>query len=267
MSERTVTFRRPDYAVAGAPVEAVCFRPIPGVPSFYPAAMLGAQAIARRHDVGGYVPMALALTERLDPDDYARYLRRFYADGLARFGAGWAYADIVTVLICLAEVLAPRRYLEVGVRRGRSAAAVASAAPDVEMALFDLWMPDYAGMPNPGPAFVDAELARLGHAGPRRFVDGDSHVTLKAYFAENPGAMFDLITVDGDHSAVGAATDLCDVLPHLKVGGAIVFDDVCHPAHPDLARIWNLLVADDMRFSAHRYTDAGYGVAFAIRKY
>ena len=106
----------------------------------------------------------------------------------------------------------------------------------------------------------------MGHSGPVDFIDGDSHVTLPALFGANPDATFDIITVDGDHSLEGAAADLCQVLPHLNIGGAIVFDDICHPLHPELAGLWRDLVASDPRYSSFEYSDAGYGVGFAIRK-
>jgi predicted O-methyltransferase YrrM len=130
-----------------------------------------------------------------------------------------------------------------------------------------MWVPNYAGMENPGADFVRDELKRIGHGGPVRFVDGDSHQTLPRLFSELPNVTFDLITVDGDHSTVGATQDLCDVLPRLNIGGAIVFDDVCHPSHPELAKVWDDLVASDRRYSSFTYRDAGYGVGFAIRKY
>jgi len=133
--------------------------------------------------------------------------------------------------------------------------------------MFDMWIADYAGMENPGADFVRDELLRIGHRGPMTFVDGDSHVTVPAYLKLNPDQAFDLITVDGDHSTAGAARDLCDVLPRLNVGGAIVFDDVCHPAHPDLGEIWQDIVVADSRFSSFTYSDCGYGVGFAIRKF
>jgi hypothetical protein len=41
-----------------------------------------------------------------------------------------------------------------------------------------------------------------------------------------PPESFDLITVDGDHSLIGAWQDLYDVFPHVRVGGAILFDDL-----------------------------------------
>ncbi len=122
-------------------------------------------------------------------------------------------------------------------------------------------------MANPGPSFVESELKKAGFRGAATFIDGDSHQTLPAFFARNPDAAFDLITVDGDHSEIGAARDLCDVLPRLAVGGTVVFDDISHPAHPELNRVWKTLVADDQRFSTFSYREAGYGVGFAVRKH
>jgi hypothetical protein len=60
---------------------------------------------------------------------------------------------------------------------------------------------------------------------------------------------------------------MCDVLPRLAIGGAIVFDDIAHPAHPELNGVWQSLVVNDDRFSSWSFRDAGYGVGFAIRKY
>jgi hypothetical protein len=164
-------------------------------------------------------------------------------------------------------LLAPKRYLEIGVRRGRSVAAVVSANPECALVMFDMWVAGYAGMENPGPDFVRQELKHIGHCGDMKFIDGDSHVTVPLYLARNPDESFDLITVDGDHTPEGAVQDLCDVLPRLKIGGAIIFDDVCHPIHPELGKVWHDVVASDPRYSAFTYSDCGYGVGFAIRKY
>ena len=82
-----------------------------------------------------------------------------------------------------------------------------------------------------------------------------------------PTARFDVITIDGDHSELGAAQDMCDTLPRLAVGGAVVFDDIAHPKHPELNRVWRELVENDDRFSCWSYRDSGYGVGCAVRKY
>ncbi|MEX2644202.1 MAG: class I SAM-dependent methyltransferase [Acetobacterales bacterium] len=258
--------QRPAYREETSVAPGLCRVPPPGETAWYPPPLAGAETVARRLTKdAGYIRRALALYETLIPDDYTRYLAAYYRDGLERFGDDWVYADIVTVLLCLAETIRPRRYLEIGVRRGRSACAVAAAAPTAELALFDMWVAGYAGMDNPGPALVRSELAKVGHRGAVRFIDGDSRITLPEHFAQDGAPTYDLITVDGDHSDEGAARDLCAVLPHLSVGGAVVFDDIAHPAHPGLAAVWHGLVAGDRRFSSWEFRDAGYGVGFAVR--
>jgi predicted O-methyltransferase YrrM len=231
-------------------------------PLMVSAAMIGAEALQHRR-----IEAARALLLRLTPDDYARFMADYYAQGLARFGDSWAFADIVTVLLTLTDWLKPRRYLEVGVRRGRSACAVASLAPTCTLALFDMWVENYAGMANPGADFVRAELAAVGHRGEAVFVDGDSHATLKRYFRDNPDAVFDLITIDGDHSEAGATEDIRDVVPHLAIGGALVLDDIAHPAHPELSRVWRQVIENEPRFSTWTFDGIGYGVGFALRKW
>lgn len=250
-------------------VEAIAFRPKDGMLDFYPGPMIGAGALGKKYVEGGslYVRRALALYRALTPDAYTEYLELYYEAGLARYGENWGYADIVTVLLGLAEDLAPKRYLEIGVRRGRSACAVGSVARNCSMVFFDMWMKNYAGMDNPGPDLVKAELARVGHQGTTEFVNGNSHETVPAYFAAHPDAEFDIITVDGDHSNLGAAQDIADVLPHLKIGGAIVFDDICHPKHPGLTDVWDRMVGSNRRFSVYNYDSVGYGIGFAVRKY
>jgi predicted O-methyltransferase YrrM len=157
----------------------------------------------------------------------------------------------------------PKTYLEIGVRRGRSAAVVGATTPDCAIYGFDLWLEGYAGLENPGPEFVRGELRAAGHTGHVTLVSGDSHRTVPAFLKEHPGLFFDLMTVDGDHSLIGAARDLATVLPRLKVGGVIVFDDIV--SAPCLARVWRGFVQEDSRYRSWEYDDAGAGVAAAIR--
>jgi predicted O-methyltransferase YrrM len=265
--EERAGWAKPVYGKPSVRCDAVCYQAMPGETEWYPPVMAGAETFSLACASAETLQDALAVMQKLSPDDYTRYLTKFYAEGLDRFGDGWIYADIVTVLLTMSRVLQPKRYLEIGVRRGRSVCTVASQTSSVDIVLFDMWMKGYAGMENPGPDFVREELKKVGHQGKAEFIDGNSHVTVKKYFADNPDAYFDLITVDGDHTDPGAAEDLADVLPHLSVGGAIVFDDVCHPVHPGLAEVWRTQVAGDPRFSAWTFADAGYGVGFAIRKH
>jgi predicted O-methyltransferase YrrM len=216
--------------------------------------------------VGGVVVRdALATLERLSPDRYQEYVTRFYRTGLERFGDRWRYADINTVLVGLSRVLQPTSYLEIGVRRGRSLAMLASQAPACRILGCDLFLQGYAGMDNPGADFVRAELERIGFTGRLDFLVGDSHRVVPEHFRAHPDEFFDVITVDGDHSEAGAKADLLTVMPRIKIGGALIFDDVAHQQHPELRRVWAETVVAHPDFSSFTFDEIGFGVGLAIR--
>jgi predicted O-methyltransferase YrrM len=234
---------------------------------WYPPLLAGAGSFAPLVTGAAAVRRALEVIQQLTPDDYSRYLTEYYRDGLARFGESWHYADINTVLLGLSQTIAVEKYMEIGVRRGRSMAMVASMSPGCQIVGFDLWVENYAGMENPGKNFVTQELRRISKTAEVQFIDGDSRFTVSRYFSENPEAYFDIITVDGDHSAEGALRDLMNVCPRVKIGGAVVFDDISHRAHPELSNVWAKLLTGHPQFSTFSFTDVGLGVGFAIRKY
>jgi predicted O-methyltransferase YrrM len=187
----------------------------------------------------------------------------FYRWAQGRFGDHWRFADSTTVLCATALAVRPKAYLEIGVRRGRSAAVVGSLTPDCAIYGFDLWIQGYAGTDNPGPDFVRGELQKCGHRGDVTLISGDSRTTVPAFLKQHPNLFFDVINVDGDHSVAGAARDLANVLPRLKIGGVIVFDDIV--SAPALMRVWSWFVRSDGRFRAWEFTEAGAGVGVAIR--
>jgi predicted O-methyltransferase YrrM len=205
--------------------------------------------------------------ERLHADDYMAYVRTYVAAGRDAAGESWRYADVVTVLAAATRLLRPSSYLEIGVRRGRSMAIVAAGATTCSILGIDLWQIGYASIENPGPDHVRQELQRVGHTGELDLLTGDSHKVLPRVFAERPDVTFDLILVDGDHSARGAGRDLRAVLPRLRIGGALVFDDIRHPSHPGLFGVWQRTVVTDRRYSTWEFDDVGYGVAVAVRRW
>ena len=204
-----------------------------------------------------------SIVEMLTPSEDVAGQQAYYRLSQAQFGRYWHYADLTTVLWAAATLIRPNNYLEIGVRRGRSTAMVAATCPDCAIYGFDLWVADYGGVPNPGPDFVRSELRAVGHRGNVELSSGDSRETVPAFLRAHPQLYFDLITVDGDHSLVGAATDLANVLPRLKVGGILAFDDISRV--PILRRVWDKVVKRDSRFVPWEYNDAGYGIAVAIR--
>ena len=174
---------------------------------FYPV-LVGAETIG---NLAASTPMqkaAAELTERLERDTYVDFLKQFYSTGASRAPGSWRYADITTALLAAATLARPKSYLEIGVRRGRSMAAVATVQPEVDVVGFDIWEENYGGMQNPGAEFVRSEMRRLGHRGKLELVSGDSHITVPKYFQDHPDAYFDLITVDGDHTDRGARSVL-----------------------------------------------------------
>ena len=208
----------------------------------------------------------IKIIEKLTPDDWTHSVLEYYRDGLSRFGDSWRYADILTVLAAISELIQPSSYLEIGVRVGRSMSVVAAMCPTCDIVGFDLWMPEYAGIRNPGPEFVRSEINKFNFKGNLELIKGASHKTVPQYFERHPDMYFDLITIDGDHSARGAEQDLRTVIPRLKIGGIIVFDDICHPAHPYLMDIWRKIVENNRKFITWKFTELRDGIAFAIKK-
>ena len=148
--------------------------------------------------------------------------------------------DILSFLNWYAHNFKPKNYLEVGVRRGRSMSQVLVGSPDTDTYGFDMWIPGYAAEENPGPEFVLSEMEKLGVKKQPTFIVGNSHETLPSFFSnpEHPQE-FDLINIDGDHSYSGAKMDLDIAFSHLAPGGALVFDDISHHAHPELTTLWD----------------------------
>lgn len=191
---------------------------------------------------------------------------------LIRYRETGQWFDTATFLNWYAQYVKPERYFEIGVRRGRSMAQVLVQSPTTKAFGFDMWIPDYASDPakgivvaNPGPEFVQSELKKVGVKNPPTLTKGDSHVTVPKFFADaaNP-QLFDLMLVDGDHTADGARADLDIAFQHLAPGGALIFDDITHPAHLDLLDVWNEFI---QKFPDHLFIadKSGQGTAVAFR--
>lgn len=128
-------------------------------------------------------------------------------------------------------------YLEVGVRYGQSLTVVlAQQFPD-RLTLCDTWGGEYGGEQFGGPTHIETLLAAIKYPHPVTFLNGNSHELLKGVTGR-----FDLILVDGDHSAAGARADLDDCWPLLMPGGLLIFDDLTHPSHPELLEVYHEFV-------------------------
>ncbi len=205
----------------------------------------------------------------LDPDPFIGRTIDGYRRAIERFGRRWRYIDLWSILYAYTSLTKPRRYLEIGTRRGHSLAAVCSASLadgncDLEVVCCDRWIENYAGTANPGPDFVAEQMSRLGYTKCIRFLSGSSHELIPEFLGESCGD-FDLITVDGDHSRDGAAADLANVVGRLCIGGMLAFDDINHPQHTYLHEVWKQATAHRPNLETYANPRNGTGIAAAIR--
>ena len=209
----------------------------------------------------------LCVLKKLDSDKYVDFNIDYFQRGLDRFGDDWQCGDINTALYSICKKISVKNYMEIGVRRGRSMAMVASLHPNASIVGFDMWIKDYVGIENPGPEFVKSELKKFKFNGELSFINGNSKQTVPKFFKDNKGAFFDIITVDGDHTKKGANIDLTNVIPRLKVGGFLVFDDIVNPWHTQLKKLWVNKIQKNKRFLSYTFEETGYGVGVAIKKW
>lgn len=128
-------------------------------------------------------------------------------------------------------------YLEVGVCWGHSLKVVLDQGYPSRLTLCDTWGGEYGGEQFGGPTHIERMLEQMKYRHPVTYLNGNSHELLKTVTET-----FDLILVDGDHSPEGAREDLEDCWKLLEPRGLLVFDDLVHPAHPELREVYRTFV-------------------------
>jgi predicted O-methyltransferase YrrM len=193
----------------------------------------------------------LLTIEQLAPDSVNKTaLLKYLGAGLR---ANTPCTELRTILRTLARQRQPRNYLEIGVRRGWSLAQVVAECPHVDVTACDSWVVGYGGVANPGAQFVRDELAKVAPQwqGQLTFLEGSSRNFLPELVRQ--GVRFDLITIDGDHTAAGARADLRDGLALLALGGVLVMDDLIDFADDggSLLQTWRAVQAEFPGFVWH----------------
>lgn len=122
-----------------------------------------------------------------------------------------------------------RRYLEIGVNEGESLHAVLQVHHPSTLVLCDNWGKDYGGRGKKNHLHIKHQLEEFEYQGEVIYFDGDSKETVPGL--DRDVYSFDLILVDADHSAKGAAVDLDNAWFYLTPGGFLVFDDIIHVSH------------------------------------
>lgn len=188
-------------------------------------------------------PAIFALTghtmRKLTPSPLLRKWRSWH---VRHWRARTMQLDLRMAVRAAAMVIQPTNYLEIGVRRGWTMAQALSS-PYTRCWGVDPWQDNYALEPNPGADFVRAEMERVWPGAGKRLtlVTGYSQAVLPGLLkgvARDKGWL-DLAVIDGDHEAETAWQDVRHVLPHVRVGGAVILDDlVPEPSEYPLLHIW-----------------------------
>ena len=171
-------------------------------------------------------------------------------------------ASLRTFLASHCRAFAPARYLEIGTREGDSLRVVVENSHGIaRIVCCDTWGGEWGGTGRGGHAHIDAMLATMLYDGEAMYLDGDSKQTVPTLDEQ-----FDLVLVDGDHSAEGGRADLDNVLPLVAKGGCVVFHDITHPAHPYLLEVWQRWCDDhEELIGATQVITEGHGLGIAIR--
>ena len=200
-------------------------------------------------------------------EPYLKFVRKFYKTISSKHKNHSNYVDLIKALHVISKLIKPENYLEIGVRRGRSISIVAKNSPLCELYAFDMWVKNYTGVENPGPAIVKKELKKSGHRGKIHFYNGNSRKKIPEFKKNNQNLFFDLICVDGDHSFYGATVDLRNVIEMLKIGGYVIFDDSNSFEHPFLKNVWKNIFKNRDDFITKEFNELGLGVSIATRIY
>ena len=193
ITRRTSSRREADSAadrVRPPPAAAATRCSSPATNGIAPA-LAGASTFAPRASAAAAVRRGADVLERLTPDAYAEYVRGFYRAGLERHPA--------TLAVCRHQHRAARRwrpacsrqrYLEIGVRRGRSLAMVASVArraTSSRATCSSRTMPAWT-IPAPTSCAVGARARRL-HRRRSSSSSAIRHDVLPPFFRRAPGSV------------------------------------------------------------------------------
>lgn len=151
--------------------------------------------------------------------DVTAYSDQIDLDALKVVGAApcWMTRAERLLLYALVFGLRPRRYLEIGTMHGGSAlitaTAMAASGSDGRIVCLD---PEPQLVPDLW-ARIEARATLVRSSSPQGIPEARAAA----------GGPFDLVLIDGDHTAAGVRRDLSAVVDHVEHGGHIV----CHDAY------------------------------------
>lgn len=156
-----------------------------------------------------------------------------------------------TALSLYQAVNRPISYLEIGVQEGGSAKAVMQSGVIGFAVLIDTWGTEFGGSGRGSPKHISELLSGF----PVIIISGDSRSVLPMITSA-----FDLIFIDGDHSADGCLSDMANSVRLLQQSGAMLVDDINHPKHSYIKGVVEKF-CDNHRLRWEHVNDAHFGVS------
>jgi len=138
-----------------------------------------------------------------------------------RFTENW-FSKNANELVGIIELYKPISYLEIGSFEGRSACAFMELVEGARVTCIDPWLEPAV------EALFDANTAIPKRAALRK-IKGYSVVELPKLLTE--GERFDMIYIDGSHTAPDVLADAVMAFGLCRVGGVMIFDDYLWPQH------------------------------------
>lgn len=170
-----------------------------------------------------------------------------------------AHYHVYEILGCLGDLV--NSYLGVGVQEGECVAHVVANNPMLTVSLCDTWGATHGGTNRGNADHVLMRLKRAGHRGAVQILTGYSQEIIPTL---DPGASFDLIYVDGDHSEQPALDDLRNCWPRCR-WAMVVHDVHMFPVWSALTRF--LAEGSNAEEAQVVYCNAGTGTAVVYRRY
>jgi predicted O-methyltransferase YrrM len=145
--------------------------------------------------------------------------------GLDRNRKGMFWWDMHCVLSLVGDILKPKRYLEIGVRRFAATAIILKTCCIELATCVDVWNNNYSNLPND----FESALLIVHHIKENtgvqvEAIQGKSEEVLPKFIVEK--RMYDLIVVDGDHNPDSCFNDLMLSSKLLSESGVVLVDDL-----------------------------------------
>jgi len=169
-------------------------------------------------------------------------------------------SDLPSIIYQIAKKIKPKRYLEIGVLKGRSMALVLKASPQTEACGIDIWgsHADY----NMNPREVKASMKAIGIDNLPIFLTGSSYDVLPVLWKDKSiPEFFNLILVDGDHDRAAATKDLNLCLKHMTDDGILIFHDI---AMPRFTHLRELIQSFKMKLKNYLFIESYEGLGFCL---